>query len=699
MKIEVWKKGLPRAILVSVVVVAVCVLMSWWRFGLAYSARAVMMDGLLLLPAVWLLVRGSAWRGAPWAFASCVGFLFILGHAIKVSFLGVPITFGDIGPLTQLLRVLHGWRLVMAISALVLVATLLVASLWPRRGGLRYELLLLAYLVALPLAGLAMARHQGNDYETTDQLHSLRREGGTLFVLRQWSHAKAEESGPTESAMRRLLASLPVTMPSSAHAMSMRNVHIVLMESMWDPQHLGAYKFSQDPWDLRMREMWRAGGESTVLSPVFGGATANAEFEVLCGLPATSGRVVFESGMENPLPCLPAILRQEGYLTTANHPYKAEFWSRDKAYARIGFQQYNPLSAYRLDDVDGMFLNDRSAFFQMVERLKGMPVDQPHLAYVVSLSSHYPYDRDRVKRPDRIQVQPANALLQGYANAISYSTSALMDYVEAVRELDPDALIVVFGDHAPMLGNDPDPYLQSGLRSMGEEHPRDGAVTMSATPLIVIDGSRGPVNVGRRPLYALTSLILELLGGNNLPYATLTGGDAAHSRMFIGGLLGSHDGKWIDCARPDESCDRVAQERSRLETLRDDLVVGHQYSLGAAGQRAADAGWKMDINQQYGVCTFSVENWGPRFTGQEQPFNVQSSGNSAFWFKIREARGDLVLRVGEDQTSITVNGTGASASFVDPAFLKVHGEYPMSFRCGDSTPQLIGTFKVNPPEP
>lgn len=446
-----------------------------------------------------------------------------------------------------------------------------------------------------------------------------------------------------------------------------------------------------------MRTLWQSGGSSTVLSPVFGGATANAEFEVLCGLPAAPGRVVFDSAMNSPLPCLPALLRSQGYLTTANHPYKAKFWSRDKAYARLGFQQYNPLSAYKLDDVDGMFLNDRSAFFQLLDRLNGMPVDQPYLAYVVSLSSHYPYDRDRAKRPDRIQVMPENRLLQDYANAIAYSTEALMDYVAAVRELDPDALIVVFGDHAPMLGNNPDPYLQSGLRSLEEERSA-GAITLSSTPLIVIDGQRGAVDFGHKPLYTLPSLILEMLGGDNLPYAPLVAGNAARSRVFLGALLASDGHDWVDCGQSGTACDNGIEERDRLDTLRDDLVVGRQYGLEMLGSTPQGKDWGMQINQQYDTCKLSVESWGPRFTAEGEGFNIQRNGSSAFWFKIREARGDLLLRVGDDdQTKITVNAQSASASFRDPAFLKEHGEYPVSVLCDDSSPQLIGTFKVTEP--
>ena len=47
------------------------------------------------------------------------------------------------------------------------------------------------------------------------------------------------------------------------------------------------------------------------MSPVFGGGTANAEFEVLCGIPIIDAGVTFLRGMKNEeLPCLPTLLKR-----------------------------------------------------------------------------------------------------------------------------------------------------------------------------------------------------------------------------------------------------------------------------------------------------------------------------------------------------------------------------------------------------
>jgi len=52
---------------------------------------------------------------------------------------------------------------------------------------------------------------------------------------------------------------------------------------------------SEDPLDPRFRALWQAAGNPHILSPVYGGYTANAEFEALCGFPVIADAVFFES--------------------------------------------------------------------------------------------------------------------------------------------------------------------------------------------------------------------------------------------------------------------------------------------------------------------------------------------------------------------------------------------------------------------
>ncbi|HHO46968.1 MAG TPA: hypothetical protein ENN06_00675 [Desulfobacteraceae bacterium] len=77
------------------------------------------------------------------------------------------------------------------------------------------------------------------------------------------------------------------------------------------------------------------------ISPVFGGATAQAEFELLCGVPAMrelSG-VEFNVFTGADTPCLPNILGKSGYHAVATNGFRPDFFNSPNAYEGIGFDK------------------------------------------------------------------------------------------------------------------------------------------------------------------------------------------------------------------------------------------------------------------------------------------------------------------------------------------------------------------------
>lgn len=693
----------PQKFRVGVIATFLPLLAAWllsrWVFDFHSSATALLFDTLLVLPAMLLATR--AVRGP---LALCVlGVLFaaafVFSHATKIASLGMPVSFMDFQSGLALLKVLRGPRLLLAIGVAAIFFTTLAWALWPRRGGLKFLLAMLGYLLLLPLLAQPMATvsaRMRNDAAPRDAMTRLQQDGGTLFLFqdlgtRLWSRTRVLDAGVVARALR---GRTPAPQLSNAPYRT-RNIHLVLLEAFWDPMQLKAYRFSRDPLDPRLRALWRAGGHSAILSPVFGGATANAEFEVLCGLPASDGEVVFEQALAQSIPCMPRVLREAGYLTIASHPYQSDYWNRDEAYPLLGFERYNAIGAFKLDDMDGMFLNDASTYRQILERLDQLPGNRPYFSYVVSLSTHYPFHRDGKKRPGLVEVMPEAPLLQAYANALAYSSSTFMDYVEAIRSSDPEALIVAFGDHAPVLGPDPDPYRRSGIPIRGEAAD---LVRISTTPLLVIDGRRGSVPMGTIPLYALPARILSLLGkaAPNLPYAGVTGGEAADSRQFMASTLVRGSDGWRKCdgAQP-AGCSDARHEQARLETLREDLTRGRQSSLAMLDAQRYSGDVTMQRNDAYGECALKVKAWGPTSTPAGMAFNVQPTGKSAIWMKLDDARGHPVLLIGDDEAPVTLAGNTGSATYRDPRFLQAPGRYPVRYRCGsDGEPVPIGTFTV-----
>lgn len=695
-----WTQPLPRTFLfagvVTILSVLAAVVLARWRFGFDYAPTGVALDTLLLFPVTWLAIL---WIRGPVRlvmFAMLLAATFVLSHAVKLAFLGMPVSLADIGPGISLLHVLSGWRLTFALTGSMVYAGTLVWALWPRRGRARFVPLLAIYAAMLYWAANPVSDMlQGPGPEAG--LASLREHGGVLALLRN-TRGNDSKNAPSRHDVARILRG-QTARDAAAPQGPRRNLYLFLLEAYWDPLKLRGYSFSRDPWDPRFRALWKEGGKSAVLSPVFGGATANAEFEVLCGLPAEPQGIDFQDDLDQAVPCLPRVLREAGYLTVASHPYQSGYWNRAIAYRRIGFERYDAIGTFVLDDMDGLFLNDGSTFRQISERLDARSPEKPLFSYVVSLSTHYPYGRNITKRPDLVTVTPSAPLLQAYANNLAYSSRALMDYLQHIRIEDPDALIVAFGDHAPVLGFNPDPYANSEMK-LDESMPADRLAEVSETPLIVIDGERGAVSMGALPLYALPGRILSLLRRrlSNLPYLADDSGDRIFLRRFLGRTIVNGKGGWTYCKHETVPCATAKAREDRLSILKQDLLEGHQYSLDSPQGRGMKGESTMKVTETYGECSLQVEAWGPKQSQQGRGFTVQPDGASAIWMRLRSGRGVPELVIGNDRAKVTIDGKRGSATFRNPGFLNHVGPHDVRWECGPHRGGDLGTFLVtNPP--
>jgi phosphoglycerol transferase MdoB-like AlkP superfamily enzyme len=693
--------SLWRALAASAVPVVACALLALAWLEVGYSPLAIALDVFLVFPVVLGSALLARWRWQPWIAGTCLAALFVVGSAYKVAMMGTPLAPTDASAAFELLQVLPGWRLAMAVAAAVAWAGLLLWSFWPRSAARAAWLalpLLWAGLLAMLPAPLPWLLQSLDGADAPQGSARLQAQGSIVYMLRAEVEYREEMAEvPTLHQVQAAIGALGMQRSAPAQAASWtaaRPIHVVLLESLWDARQLGAYRFSSPPMDPRFIAAWEAGGRSSVLSPVLGGATANAEFEFLCAMPALRASVAFDGALRNPVPCLPRILRDAGYETVAIHPHTAGFWNRDEAYPLLGFEHYRPLGSFALDDMDGMFLADASTFRQVVEWDEATQGDA-RFVWLVSLGSHYPYDRDRNARPDLVQVTPSAPVLQDYANATRYTTAAFMDYVESVLARQPDALIVAFGDHAPVLGTDPDPFAASGI----DTGDAAGMVRLSTTPLLVIDGRNGAVDMGQLPLNQLAPRVLALLGEGHpvLPQApwVRAPGTIGDERLFLNHLLHrKRDGSWQDCSgATGTACDTVRKTRKSLVTVRDDLIRGHQHALGLLGVPGI-VPTGMEIARTFAPCVLEVEAWGPQETAAGVPFNVQPGGGSAFWFTLREARGMPRLRFGGQEVPLTIAGKVASAGFASaPA---QPGDYPLTWICDDGNEGRIGDFRVLP---
>jgi phosphoglycerol transferase MdoB-like AlkP superfamily enzyme len=592
-------------------------LVSTLQFDVRTVFRAVPFDYLLQLLVGYVLYALSRRR---WVFVILQGLMMAVlyvGNAIKISFFGGPIMPDDVYALRSLLLVLDGWHFLAAALPLAAIAALFVFNITLRQWR--------AYLASIAVTLFSMTlvyepaailepldRRFGNS--VWDQRSNYLYRGATLYSLQEGARyfaaaAVPPDRDPALRAADALLRAAPPK-PAAQAAFTPRNVHIVLLESFWDPKLLKKAGYNQDPVDPAFRRLWKRTGNARALSPVFGGYTANAEFEILCGFPVVEDNVKFERQMLNDVPCLPHLLAERGYRAVASHPNVPVFWNRVNAYQRMGFQTYWAKQDFMLDDMNREFLADSSLYRQVLEKL-GPTLDagQPVLNYIVTYFGHWNYPLS-ASRPSKITSKSAVEEVTTYANTIHYKSRELMAFLEALQRRDPDGLIVLFGDHLPFMGENFAGYVDSGVLATNRSaFTADMFRLYVSTPLIVIDGRRGPLKTGDLAIYEVPGLLLDLLHYDEPTIMDYTRPPAG---MQVRPLPGLHidvlkDGKVEACKEPpyEGACAVSARWLRDVLVVANDLFIGRQYTRQGHA-RATAAGAEASGAEAEGVVAPSV---------------------------------------------------------------------------------------------
>lgn len=522
---------------------------------------------------------------------------FHLSNALKVAILGAPIMPDDFVSVRNLFMLVDGWRLAGIVLMVAVPSLLLVRMIEWRKPRVwtvfGVTAAVTASLVLFPQAVVnAMDTSFGNS--VWNQRGNYESRGLVIHLVQETARnltRRTRTPGPAD--VDQALATLGGSSSGSGLKVALeqgepsrrRNLHMIVLESFWDPSPLAANAgFSEDPLDPAFRELWAAAGNSHALSPVFGGYTANAEFEALCGFPVTVDSVFFEGRLRRDVPCLPAHLEAAGYDTYASHPNVAAFWNRINAYRRIGFKTYWADKDFVLDDMNREFLSDASLYRQVLEKLGPALRDStPVFDYVLTYFGHVDYPLN-AQRPSVVRTRNGDSLLERYANTLYYKSRELMTFIDRLRREDPDGLIVLFGDHLPFLGPNHAEYTDAGVLARNRNEFTDSMFRdLVSTPLIVIDGTRGPLAVGDMPMFRLPALILALLGDDRPSPLTLTAAKEHGTTRPLPGMHFVLAGDQVRACRDDDTnrpdCADSRNWLDAVDVITRDLFGGNQHTL------------------------------------------------------------------------------------------------------------------------
>lgn len=176
------------------------------------------------------------------------------------------------------------------------------------------------------------------------------------------------------------------------------------------------------------------------------GTTSDSEFMLNTGLyPAPRG-AAFVRYSGNQFAAMPRLLRDHGYQAVAMHANAPGFWNRYAMYPSLGFERFESADHYVQDEPLGMGLSDRSFLKQSLVKLQAMK--QPFFAWMVTLSSHHPYEAAAKIEPFEVGTLKGTQL-GNYLKSVHYVDTQLGAFIAGLKAdgLYDRSVIVMIGDH------------------------------------------------------------------------------------------------------------------------------------------------------------------------------------------------------------------------------------------------------------
>ncbi|HEV2504209.1 MAG TPA: LTA synthase family protein [Mesorhizobium sp.] len=524
-------------------------------------------------------------------FAPLTLALAFVGHQ-KSRYLGDPLYPTDflyVRQIVELLPLLVRERPWMgAALAIGIVGTLaLVMMLWRmwrrRAPALRYKARLARLVVAIPLLAFFVSIMDYATFSWTrdrlqiipmmwDQKENYNSNGFALaFALNVPMAHVGAPAGYSDKAIATIARpEATTTVPEDKP-----DIIMVMSESFWDPTILPGVSIKPDP--LAAVRQLRSG---SMLSPEFGGMTANVEFEALTGfsnafLPA--GSIPYQQYVRAPVPSLATFLKSEGYSARAFHPGTNWFWNRTAVYADFGFDDFQSEETTPLEK-RGPLASDKAMTDQLISTADA--AEEPFFYFAVSLQNHGPYEPNRYTDASHTVEAPisqwAKDSLLSYAEGAADADRNLKRLIDWAEKRDRPTVIVFFGDHLPPLGP---VYVETGFLKDNVAPRREAPDQMKLhreTPLVVWSNRTGLAKDIGSVSPALLPYHLLKAAGISHPYYTGFLGEVSkqYSTIDRNVLLATDDEATIDWARQKQIEPLIRDYRY----LQYDMMFGKRWS-------------------------------------------------------------------------------------------------------------------------
>jgi len=414
-------------------------------------------------------------------FVSYITVSVILLIAYIVNYFKLAITGGVFVP-SDLLLMSAAFQVagpgVVRITARLVVGVLLVLITLVPFHFINYKAQFKNRIIALPAVSIIFVVILGGNFAVNNVFPVFGLDRGTItdryrdngFILGFYSDFVGPRRSPPRLFDSAFFEEIEVremdeTMPVNP------NVIVIMSESFMDATILDNVTFSQYPLS-NFRRLAAEGLSSSVVVPVFGGGTVNTEMEFLTGnphvflgsrfyVPAENMRSYFSREIPTALPWL---FGNNGYRVVGVHPFYGDFFNRNDIYPLIGFHEFIAMEDMPDAPIWGDFISDEYFTDRVIEEIiLAEEANEPLFLFGISMQNHWDFDPMKYGTLDLSVMAESpylseheTGILNSYLQGVFDADKQLGRLADFVASRDTPTIIVFFGDHMPILGQQSD---------------------------------------------------------------------------------------------------------------------------------------------------------------------------------------------------------------------------------------------------
>ena len=269
------------------------------------------------------------------------------------------------------------------------------------------------------------------------------------------------------------------------------NVIIIQNEAWWDPSLMPEVSYSVDLIG-GIRSLSGNTVKGTFLSPVYSGGTCMPEFEVITGIPTyllPAATYPYSQYITDHTASIVSAYKNQGYQTVALHPYKTNFYNRSTAYPLLGFDTFKGIDEFLSQEKSGAYVDDMACVKQIIHEFENKTSDYI-FEFVVTMENHGAYKLPRYESFDFEMEAPTLSQedyedLQRYSQGVYNADKAYMALVDYFKQVEEPVILVMYGDHLPLLGTNGSTYMDAGFVEHTETFNPSDYPQLYETPYVV----------------------------------------------------------------------------------------------------------------------------------------------------------------------------------------------------------------------